>query len=205
MQSVLDTFMKRKTQASNRTVEPCSYLTDEQVIAMHHLPSQVTSSNPVRWQLGRRLRQPVRCGWRLSPSLHSGAGTWKSRLIPSSERLALCGTSGTGRPVTAPMGKSPSTQRCEHQRDNLCLRPGIFASAEDDFVDTDAAEEEHASFTPDISRVTLTLEEMKPHTNPRYGREEIRNRERLRRLLQTDSQVQPQPRNPGTSMTGRSS
>ena len=33
LQSVLDTFMKRKNQVTNSAIEPCSYLTDEQVIA----------------------------------------------------------------------------------------------------------------------------------------------------------------------------
>ena len=32
LQTVLDSFMKRKTQVTNTHIEPCSYLTDEQVI-----------------------------------------------------------------------------------------------------------------------------------------------------------------------------
>lgn len=34
-------------------------------------------------------------------------------------------------------------------------------------------EDKTVEFQPDISRITLTLEEMAPHSNPRYGREEI--------------------------------
>lgn len=30
-----------------------------------------------------------------------------------------------------------------------------------------------ADFQADLSNITLTLEEMKPHSNPRYGRDEI--------------------------------
>ena len=49
-------------------------------------------------------------------------------------------------------------------------------SAEADFEDLDEMEEmeeEQALFRPDVSKVTITLEEMQPHTNPRYGRDEI--------------------------------
>ena len=45
-------------------------------------------------------------------------------------------------------------------------------SAETDFDDLDEAET-LPSFEPDLSKVTLTLEEMQPHTNPRYQRDEI--------------------------------
>ena len=34
-------------------------------------------------------------------------------------------------------------------------------------------EKKAADFKADISRIKLTLEEMKPHSNPRYGRDEI--------------------------------
>lgn len=34
-------------------------------------------------------------------------------------------------------------------------------------------DEEDVDFQPDFSRLALTLEEMAPHSNPRYGREEI--------------------------------
>ena len=45
-------------------------------------------------------------------------------------------------------------------------------SAENDFTDLDE-EDTLPSFEPDLSKVTLTLEEMQPHTNPRYQRDEI--------------------------------
>ena len=34
-------------------------------------------------------------------------------------------------------------------------------------------EDEKSERPPDISKLTLSLEEMAPHTNPRYGRDEI--------------------------------
>ena len=45
--TTLDTFMKRKTATATSTVEPCSYLTDEQVMytiwAMYLAPSPTVS------------------------------------------------------------------------------------------------------------------------------------------------------------------
>ena len=40
-------------------------------------------------------------------------------------------------------------------------------SAESEFEDIDTVDE-HAAFTPDLSHVTMTLEEMQPHTTARY-------------------------------------
>lgn len=42
---------------------------------------------------------------------------------------------------------------------------------DEEFANLD--EDKTVEFQPDISRITLTLEEMAPHSNPRYGREEI--------------------------------
>lgn len=48
-------------------------------------------------------------------------------------------------------------------------------SAEDEFKDLDDPEdsEEKSPFRPALSFVTVKLEDMKPHTNPRYQRDEI--------------------------------
>ena len=52
--------------------------------------------------------------------------------------------------------------------------PIADSSAEDDFdVLDEESTEERADFRPDLSRITATLEEMKPHSNPRYQRDEI--------------------------------
>ena len=55
---------------------------------------------------------------------------------------------------------------------SIYLPVHVTESAEDDFEDLDA-EEERANFRPDLNRIMLTLEEMQPHTNPRYQRDEI--------------------------------
>ncbi len=56
--------------------------------------------------------------------------------------------------------------------DTIYLPIAETGSAADDFTDADT-EEEHAAFTPDYSHIHRTLEEMQPHTNPRYQRDEI--------------------------------
>lgn len=43
-------------------------------------------------------------------------------------------------------------------------------SAEDDFANLDD-EDEHASFRPDLSRVTRTLEELKPQSEEKYSKQ----------------------------------
>lgn len=58
---------------------------------------------------------------------------------------------------------------------NTCSSVYIPVDAQD-IVDeefTNLDKDETVEIQPDISRITLTLEEMAPHTNSRYGREEI--------------------------------
>ena len=173
LQSVLDTFMKRKTQASNRTVEPCSYLTDEQVIA--HASSSESGDKfktlyDGNWEEGYDSQSDA------DMALVSILAFWCGNVEEQIDRIFR--TSGLMRDKWDRQ-TGDSTYGQITIRNAVSTNGTIYvpvrdaASAEDDFVDLDAAEEEHASFTPDISRVTLTLEEMKPHTNPRYGREEI--------------------------------
>ena len=50
--------------------------------------------------------------------------------------------------------------------------PVNIGDPDSEFTDLDD-EEEKPDFTPDISHVTLSLEEMQPHVNARYGRDEI--------------------------------
>ena len=49
----------------------------------------------------------------------------------------------------------------------------ISNGAEEDFADLEREQKKAADFQADLSNITLTLEEMKPHSNPRYGRDEI--------------------------------
>ena len=52
--------------------------------------------------------------------------------------------------------------------------PIACSSAEDDFETLDDEKEtEVLTFETDLSHITLTVEEMQPHTKPRYQRDEI--------------------------------
>ena len=59
---------------------------------------------------------------------------------------------------------------------NTCASVYIPVNAQDivdeEFANLDSDDKE-AERPPDISKLTLSLEEMAPHTNPRYGRDEI--------------------------------
>ena len=56
---------------------------------------------------------------------------------------------------------------------NTCAAVYVPVNAQD-IVDEEFTKlDEDESFQPDLSKITATLEEMAPHTNPRYGRDEI--------------------------------
>jgi putative DNA primase/helicase len=55
----------------------------------------------------------------------------------------------------------------------LPVRDAASAEDEFEFLDEDFEEEKECSFEPDLSKVMLTLDDMQPHTNPRYQRDEI--------------------------------
>lgn len=56
---------------------------------------------------------------------------------------------------------------------NTCAAVYVPVNAQD-IVDEEFSKlDEDEAFQPDISKITATLEEMAPHTNPRYGRDEI--------------------------------
>lgn len=46
-------------------------------------------------------------------------------------------------------------------------------TADDNGNDTNSKSQEKADFEADLSRIILNIKEMAPHTNPRYGRDEI--------------------------------
>ena len=173
LQSVLDTFMKRKMQVSNRTVEPCSYLTDEQVIE-HASRSESREKFKTlydgNWEEGYDSQSDA------DMALVSILAFWCGNVEEQIDRIFR--TSGLMRDKWDRQ-TGDSTYGQITIRNAVSTNGTIYipvrdaASAEDDFVDLDEVEEEHASFTPDITRITLTLEEMMPHTNPRYGRDEI--------------------------------
>ena len=174
LQNVLDTFMKRKRQITNATVEPCSYLNDDQVI-----------DHACRSESGEKFRALYEGRWEEGYDSQSDADMafvsmlafWCGNVEEQIDRIFR--TSGLMRDkwdrMTGDATYGQITIRNAVSTNGTIYLPiRDAASADEEFIDLDEAdEEEHAAFRPDLSRVTLTLEEMKPHTNPRYGRDEI--------------------------------
>lgn len=170
---VLDTFMKRRVQVTNTNIEPCSYLTDEQVI--EHATSAAN---------GEKFRDFLDGNWQQYYDNQSDADMsfvmmlcfWCGNDSEQIDRIVR--NSGMMRPKWDRQ-QSGSTYGAITIRNAVATNQKIYmpvqsASADDDFEDVDdEGEEEKAEFRPDLSRITLTLDDMKPHTNPRYGREEI--------------------------------
>ena len=172
--SVLDTFMKRAKPVSGSAIEPCSYLTDEQVIA-----------HASKSESGEKFKALYNGDWSelydsqsdADMALVSMLAFWCGNVEDQIDRIFRA--SGLMREKWDRI-TGDSTYGAITIRNAIASARAIYVpvnasnlvSAADDFEDLDA-EEERASFNPDLSRITLTLEEMQPHVNPRYGREEI--------------------------------
>ncbi len=172
LQNLLDTFMKRKMQVSNKTVEPCSYLTDEQVI-----------EHASRSESGEKFRALMEGRWEEGYDSQSDADMalvsilafWCGNVEEQIDRIFR--TSGLIRDKwdrqTGDSTYGQITIRNAVSTNDTIYTPIRDAeSAEADFEDLDEANT-LPSFEPDLSKVTLSLEEMQPHTNPRYQRDEI--------------------------------
>ena len=172
LQNLLDTFMKRKMQVSNRTVEPCSYLTDEQVI--EHA-SRSESGDKFKALMDGRWEEGYDSQSDADMALVSILAFWCGNVEEQIDRIFR--TSGLMRDKwdrqTGDRTYGQITIRNAVASNGTIYTPiRVTESAENDFTDLDE-EDTRPSFEPDLSKVTLTLEEMQPHTNPRYQRDEI--------------------------------
>ena len=172
LQNLLDTFMKRKMQVSNRTVEPCSYLTDEQVI--EHA-SRSESGDKFKALMDGRWEEGYDSQSDADMALVSILSFWCGNVEEQIDRIFR--TSGLMRDKwdrqTGDRTYGQITIRNAVSTNDTIYTPiRDTESAETEFSDLDE-EDTLPSFEPDLSKVTLTLEEMQPHTNPRYQRDEI--------------------------------
>ena len=174
LSTTLDTFMKRKSQTTASTVEPCSYLTDEQVI-QHALATE--SGDKFKALYNGQWEELYDSQSDADMALVSMLAFWCGNVEEQIDRIfresglmrekweRMTGDSTYGQ-IT--IRNAVST----NQNIYMPVRDGNATEAQDEFSDLDETEE-HADFRPDLSYITLKLEDMKPHTNPRYGREEI--------------------------------
>lgn len=169
VRSLLDAFMKRKTKAENKYIEPCSYLSDEQVI--EHA-SNATNGEKFRDFMDGKWQEYFDNQSDADMSFVSMLTFWCGNVEEQIDRIFR--SSGMMRPkwdrMTGDATYGQITIRNAVAGNSSIYMP-IHDTAEDDFDVLD--DEKHPDFKPDLSRLTLTLEQMQPHTNPRYGREEI--------------------------------
>ena len=176
LKATLDTYMKRARPVSNHAIEPCSYLTDEQVMAH-------ASKSPT----GEKFMDFYRGEWQkyfdnqsdADMSFVSMLAFWCGNVEEQIDRIFR--GSGMMR-LKWDRKQAGTTYGALTIRNAILSNKAIYLpvsqinlhSPDTDFGDLDeGGRGAHASFTPDISRVTLSLETMQPHVNPRYGREEI--------------------------------
>lgn len=173
LRDLLDTFMKRSTRVSAKTIEASSYLDDDGVIA-HALASES----------GDKFKALYEGNWEEGYDSQSDADMafvsmlcfWCGNVEEQIDRIFR--SSGLMRDKwdrkTGDATYGQITIRNAVATNSAIYTPIQDSSAEDDFEALDdEGTEEHASFRPDMSRITLTLDEMQPHTNPRYQRDEI--------------------------------
>lgn len=172
LQATLDTFMKRDNPVSGPAVEPSSYLDDESVIEHASNSEQGEKFKMLmegRWEEGYDSQSDA------DMALVTILAFWCGNVAEQIDRIFR--TSGLMRPKwDRKTGDSTYGQitirNAISSNETIYLPIAETGSAEDDFDDVDT-EEQHAAFTPDLSHIRLTLEEMQPHTNPRYQRDEI--------------------------------
>ena len=169
LNSVLDTFMRRPSRMEKTSVEPCSYLSDDAVIA-----------HAFRSESGDKFKTLYEGRWEEGYDSQSDADMafvamlafWCGNVEEQIDRIFR--SSGLMRDkwdrMTGDATYGQITIRNAVSSNSTIYMPVPAASAEDDFDDL---EEQKPDFQPDLSKITLTLEEMKPHTNPRYQRDEI--------------------------------
>lgn len=173
LRTLLDTFMKRSTRVSSKTVEPVSYLDDEGVIA-HASASESGDKFKAlyagNWEEGYDSQSDA------DMALVSILAFWCGNVEEQIDRIFR--TSGLMRDkwdrMTGGSTYGQITIRNAIASTSEIYTPIADSSAEDDFEDIEGeADTEQLMFEPDFSHITLTLEQMQPHTNPRYQRDEI--------------------------------
>ena len=166
--------MKRSARVSSKTVEPVSYLDDDGVIA-HASASESGDKFKAlyegRWEEGYDSQSDA------DMALVSILAFWCGNVEEQIDRIFR--TSGLMRDkwdrMTGDSTYGQITIRNAVSTNGEIYTPIMTGSAEDDFetLDEDEEEAEVLTFEPDLSHITLTIEEMRPHTKPRYQRDEI--------------------------------
>lgn len=171
MTTLLDTLMKRAKQVQNTQMRHHSYLDDEAVIK--HAEESAS---------GEKFKALYAGDWE---ELYDSQSDADMALLAILSFWCGCDEDQMDRLFRASGLMRPKWDRKQagttygaisiRNAVNTCAAVYIPVNAQD-IVDEEFSnldEDKTVEFQPDISRITLTLEEMAPHSNPRYGREEI--------------------------------
>lgn len=170
MTALLDSMMRRARQVTSSHIEHRSYLTDEAVVE-HALKSPT----------GDKFQKYMDGDWQemydnqsdADMSFISMLAFWCGCDEEQMDRIYR--SSGMMRPKWD-RKQAGTTYGALTIRNavNSCTSIYLPVNAQD-IVEEEFSclDEEDVDFQPDFSKLSLTLEEMAPHSNPRYGREEI--------------------------------
>jgi len=179
-QTLLDALMKRPKQIVNTQMPHHSYLSDESVI-----------EHAANAQNGEKFKNLYGGNWEEYYGSQSDADMALLSILTfwcgcdEDQIDRIFRSSGLMRPKWDRQ-QSGTTYGAISIRKAVATCSSVYLPAnaqdvvEEDFLDLD--DEENATdekkkgtvdFEPDYSRVTLTIAEMQPHTNPRYGHDEI--------------------------------
>lgn len=176
LQTVLDSFMKRKTQVTNTHIEPCSYLTDEQVI--EHAKASASGERFMdyyegSWQKYFDNQSDADMGFLSMLSFWCGCDEEQmDRIFRSSGMMRPKWDRQQAGTTYGAISIRNAVSTCKQ-----IYMPIERGSAEGDFENLEqsssAGKKKVLDFQPDLSQVTTTLEEMQVQSNPRYQRDEI--------------------------------
>ncbi|MCQ2509426.1 MAG: phage/plasmid primase, P4 family [Lachnospiraceae bacterium] len=172
LQTVLDSFMKRKTQVTNTHIEPCSYLTDEQVI--EHAKASASGERFMdyyegNWQKYFDNQSDADMGFLSMLSFWCGCDEEQiDRIFRSSGMMRPKWDRQQAGTTYGAISIRNAVSTCQH-----IYTPVDVGGAEDDFENLDQENEIELDFRPDLSQITITLDDMQVQSNPRYQRDEI--------------------------------
>ena len=172
MTTLLNTLMKRNKQVQQTHFQHHSYLDDEAVIAH---ANEASNSEKFKKLFAGEWEDLYGSQSDADMAFLSILAFWCGCDEEQMDRIFR--TSGLMRPKWD-RKQAGSTYGAISIRNtvNTCASVYIPVNAQDivdeEFANLDADDKE-AERPPDITKLTLTLEEMAPHTNPRYGRDEI--------------------------------
>ena len=172
MTTLLDSLMKRNKQVQQTHFQHHSYLDDEAVIAH---ANEASNSEKFKKLFAGEWEDLYGSQSDADMALLSILAFWCGCDEEQMDRIFR--TSGLMRPKWD-RKQAGSTYGAISIRNtvNTCAAVYMPVNAQDivdeEFANLDSDDKE-AERPPDISKLTLSLEEMAPHTNPRYGRDEI--------------------------------